>query len=200
MKPQKINTFTNERFEVGERSIEDVLYGNSVVESDNSVKFIQCKISKKVGEYYSSDLNSDIQIRKSLSCLLEPDVGDLVLCSYFNQVAYIVNILDRCEKSKISINFPGEIRLNSKKMQIETTEEMVMESKSYALRTKMHKIEAASISVNSSQYVRVTKGPDVVKADNIFIEAVYSLNTKAYRAIEKLSSIKKIIAEKILMG
>ena len=181
-------------------SIEAVIFSKKSFEPFVSAEFINCRITNKIDNVYTTEIHEHLIIKKSFSCLIEPEIGDLVLCSCHENVAYIINILEKKEVSEASINFDGEIKVKSKKMHIETSEELNIKTQTHTIITKTYDIDASSIRVQSKQYARITAGPDFVKADNIFIEAVFSLNSKAYRAIEKISSIKKILAEKILMG
>ncbi|KUJ95091.1 MAG: Uncharacterized protein XD41_1898 [Desulfonauticus sp. 38_4375] len=60
--------------------------------------------------------NGEIQTKKSISCLIKPEIGDKVLISIDSQgESFILSVLDRAKENKdINLNFQGNVNIESR--------------------------------------------------------------------------------------
>ena len=106
----------------------------------NQVNYFQAKITKQLGEETWQLENRKI-VQRAFSCLIQPQVGDTVVCVSHDDKTSITAILERTEletnTTKLSLSQDTELELSAKKL-------------SLLAKTEMELTSAGDMSLNSA--------------------------------------------------
>jgi hypothetical protein len=157
-----------------------------------------------------------LTMRRALSCLAEPEVGDRVLVtrSGAGTEAYVIAVLDRDGDAPLALASPGDMEVRAAGKLSVVAEEAMIAAPSFSLhsvRARLHathliavlgSVEALLDRVvqRAKQAFRVIEGVDHLRAAQIDYEATGTMSLHAENAAMTSEGLVKIDGEQIQLG